>query len=64
MLPGMDHQRLATRFLISLWQRYGRDAPEVLRHMADELEALGDEVQAEELADGAVAAEGREGGLS
>jgi hypothetical protein len=37
------HQRLATRFLIRLLQRYGRVAPAILRGMANELEGLGEE---------------------
>lgn len=41
------HQRLATRFLISLLQRYGRDAPAVLRGMADEPEGLAGEAAGE-----------------
>jgi hypothetical protein len=34
------HQRIAQRFLISVLKRYRRDAPEVLRNIADELDGL------------------------
>jgi len=38
------HQRIARRFLVSVLQQYGREAPDVLRAWADELEGLGEEV--------------------
>jgi hypothetical protein len=34
------HRRIAQRFLISILQQYGREAPAVLREWADELEVL------------------------
>lgn len=41
---GMDattrHQRIARRFLVSILQRYGAEAPTVLRQWARDLEAL------------------------
>ncbi len=36
-------QRLATRFLIALLERYGDEAPAVLRAWADEIEGLAGE---------------------
>ena len=48
---GMDnatrHRRIAQRFLISILQQYGAEAPAVLREWAEELEEFAAELESE-----------------